>query len=75
MEIYKILFYIGTALLISSLLLMVSIQFNAASKDGVYSSMFKDLDIKQMKKVKTSGYLFVLGLVVVGAGALLNRAL
>ena len=75
MEIYKILFYVGAALLVSSLLLMVSIQFGAASKHGVYSSMFKNLDTKQIKKLKTSGYLFVLGLVVVGAGALLNRAL
>ena len=75
MEIYKILLYLGMALLMSSLLVALAIQYSAASKHGVYSSLFKKLDSKQIKMVKTSGYLFAAGLLFAGLGALLNYAL
>jgi len=61
MELYKILFFAGTALCLIGLFLLVSIQLGMASKFGIYNSSFKNLNIQQIKRAKTSGYLFIVG--------------
>ena len=75
MEIHKILLYFGVALLMSSLLVALAIQYIATSKHGVFSSLFKKLDSRQIKMAKTSGVLFVLGVLFVGISALISCAL
>jgi len=71
MEIY-LLFIIGTSFCIFSVLLLTFIQLKKGTKHGFYKSVFKSLNNNEMKHVKTSGILFLIGTIALFTGAILN---
>ncbi len=75
MELYKILLFSGTSLCLIALFLLVSIQLGMASKFGIYSSSFKNLNPQQVKRAKKSGYLFLVGVLMLVLGMVARNAL
>ena len=76
METYELLFGLGLGLCVISVAILSTIQIKMALRHGVYKSAFKTLDKKEIKKAKTSGILFLIGVIIIILGGLIqNNAL
>ena len=64
MELSKLLPYIGTTLIVISILLPTDIQFQKIKKDGIYGSLFNKLSGREKTKLKLAIFLFIVGLLL-----------
>ena len=75
MEITNILFTSAVLFWFIAIIILITIQQSMKARHGVYTSMMEDLDRKQIKKAKASGYLFLFGAVLLIVGFILKSNL
>jgi len=75
MDIFNILLFVAMSFWTISLLLLLTIQYGMISKYGAFSASLKKLNDSQIKRAKTSGYLFLFGALNLLVGFVLRDAL
>lgn len=75
MPIHEYLFIAGMVLCTLSLVALVIIQLKMMSKYGQYSALLKNIEAKDMRTVKLSGVVFLVGALIVAIGMVLRNAL
>ena len=74
-EAYKIAFGVGATICAVSTVVLAGIQLRKASKDGIYTSVLKNLYANEMQGVKLSGIMFIVGIFIILLGVYLQNAL
>ena len=74
-EAYKIAFGVGATICAVSAVILTAIQQRKGSNDGIYTSIFKNLDANETQGLKLSCALFIGGIVIILLGIVLHNAL
>ena len=68
MEIASIIFTTAVSFWFIAIIILITIQQSVKAKHAPYTSMSVDLDSKQIKKAKASGFLFIFGVLLLILG-------